>query len=539
MNERFIKSEPTNKDMIKKFKEEGMPIIGEIQEALNNNNQEFINIEPENENKASKKLHKQKDGEINFNQEIKFISNFTKKIENYINNYNQIKKDNDYFITAFHNMQKRHKENTSNQQKKYNYALGNLLKKYLNKGLVISKDSLDKDVYKESSLLIPKRRLNKFYKYDFIINEKTIDKRINKNINFLKKIKKQTNRKYELTLLKGAKLDENYIYANANIHERKKELQPKLVNSKSEDLYRYFNKITYSLKDIQNEKREIRKIKKLILEEEKRLFQQRNQNKKNANNNYNSNNNITNKNKTEDNSLFLNRLNKGKRTRSINPIMSTSIMENKNKKLISEINHLNNLNSLNSESTNLSIGNKNHDKEKKDIKLFHIYNQLSLLNYIKKRQSSIYFKNKNNPLNYSNSLNIRKKRKNSLDIPKNLNRALTVNEAYDKITDLGFISHQKNSEIKREKVKTLLKKYYGKKYQEFNEKNNHIHILNNCEKIKEKIIETEKTSTFVKYKNELPRLLQNKIELNLRLNKKLKNYGKDFIISFYDKKLND
>ena len=539
MNERFIKSEPTNKDMIKKFKEEGMPIIGEIQEALNNNNQEFINIEPENENKASKKLHKQKDGEINFNQEIKFISNFTKKIENYINNYNQIKKDNNYFITAFHNMQKRHKENTSNQQKKYNYALGNLLTKYLNKGLVISKDSLDKDVYKESSLLIPKRRLNKFYKYDFIINEKTIDKRINKNINFLKKIKKQTNRKYELTLLKGAKLDENYIYANANIHERKKELQPKLVNSKSEDLYGYFNKITYSLKDIQNEKREIRKIKKLILEEEKSLFQQRNQNKKNANNNYNSNNNITNKNKTEDNSLFLNRLNKGKRTRSINPIMSTSIMENKNKKLISEINHLNNLNSLNSESTNLSIGNKNHDKEKKDIKLFHIYNQLSLLNYIKKRQSSIYFMNKNNPLNYSNSLNIHKKRKNSLDIPKNLNRALTVNEAYDKITDLGFISHQKNSEIKREKVKTLLKKYYGKKYQEFNEKNNHIHILNNCEKIKEKIIETEKTSTFVKYKNELPRLLQNKIELNLRLNKKLKNYGKDFIISFYDKKLND
>ena len=539
MNERFIKSEPTNKDMIKKFKEEGMPIIGEIQEALNNNNQEFINIEPENENKASKKLHKQKDGEINFNQEIKFISNFTKKIENYINNYNQIKKDNDYFITAFHNMQKRRNENASNQQKKYNYALGNLLTKYLNKGLVISKDSLDKDVYKESSLLIPKRRLNKFYKYDFIINEKTIDKRINKNINFLKKIKKQTNRKYELTLLKGAKLDENYIYANANIHERKKELQPKLVNSKSEDLYGYFNKITYSLKDIQNEKREIRKIKNLILEEEKRLFQQRNQNKKNANNNYNSNNNITNKNKTEDNSLFLNRLNKGKRTRSINPIMSTSIMENKNKKLISEINHLNNLNSLNSESTNLSIGNKNHDKEKKDIKLFHIYNQLSLLNYIKKRQSSIYFMNKNNPLNYSNSLNIHKKRKSSLDIPKNLNRALTVNEAYDKITDLGFISHQKNSEIKREKVKTLLKKYYGKKYQEFNEKNNHIHILNNCEKIKEKIIETEKTSTFVKYKNELPRLLQNKIELNLRLNKKLKNYGKDFIISFYDKKLND
>ena len=539
MNERFIKSEPTNKDMIKKFKEEGMPIIGEIQEALNNNNQEFINIEPENENKASKKLHKQKDGEINFNQEIKFISNFTKKIENYINNYNQIKKDNDYFITAFHNMQKRRNENASNQQKKYNYALGNLLTKYLNKGLVISKDSLDKDVYKESSLLIPKRRLNKFYKYDFIINEKTIDKRINKNINFLKKIKKQTNRKYELTLLKGAKLDENYIYANANIHERKKESQPKLVNSKSQDLYGYFNKITYSLKDIQNEKREIRKIKKLILEEEKSLFQQRNQNKKNANNNYNSNNNITNKNKTEDNSLFLSRLNKGKRTRSINPIMSTSIMENKNKKLISEINHLNNLNSLNSESTNLSIGNKNHDKEKKDIKLFHIYNQLSLLNYIKKRQSSIYFMNKNNPLNYSNSLNIRKKRKNSLDIPKNLNRALTVNEAYDKITDLGFISHQKNSEIKREKVKTLLKKYYGKKYQEFNEKNNHIHILHNCEKIKEKIIETEKTSTFVKYKNELPRLLQNKIELNLRLNKKLKNYGKDFIISFYDKKLND
>ena len=64
-------------------------------------------------------------------------------------------------------------------------------------------------------------------------------------------------------------------------------------------------------------------------------------------------------------------------------------------------------------------------------------------------------------------------------------------------------------------------------------------MAKNTKNSMKKIIETEKTNTFVKYKNELPRLLQNKIELNLRLNKKLKNYGKDFIISFYDKKLND
>ena len=33
--------------------------------------------------------------------------------------------------------------------------------------------------------------------------------------------------------------------------------------------------------------------------------------------------------------------------------------------------------------------------------------------------------------------------------------------------------------------------------------------------------------------------MQNKIEHNLEQNEKLKNYGNDFIISFYDKKLND
>ena len=60
-----------------------------------------------------------------------------------------------------------------------------------------------------------------------------------------------------------------------------------------------------------------------------------------------------------------------------------------------------------------------------------------------------------------------------------MKRTLTVIDTYEKISHLDFISLEKDSDKKREKVTKLLKKFYGKNYQDFNKKNNHIKILRN------------------------------------------------------------
>ena len=174
--------------------------------------------------------------------------------------------------------------------------------------------------------------------------------------------------------------------------------------------------------------------------------------------------------------------------------------------------------------------------------MYSIFRQFSLSNIIKKRLSTINILNFNNSnsTNSTNSffINLQKKRRSSVIVPT-MKRTLTVIDTYEKISHLDFISLEKDSDKKREKVTKLLKKFYGKNYQDFNKKNNHIKILRNYKWMKEEIIKSENKNALVKYKNELPELMQNKIEHNLEQNEKLKNYGNDFIISFYDKKLND
>ena len=542
MHEKFNRSEHFNNDIFKKLEKKGMPIISEVKDALKDKNQEFISLNYNNKNKNKKNKINFKDREIIHSEEMKFIQNYNKKLESSLSDYNLIKKDNNFFINSFENLKKLNKKTSSNKQEEYNYIYGGLLKKYVEKGLIISKNKIDKDIYKESSLLTTNENLNKFYQFDFIINRKDKEKRTNKNINFLKKIKKQVHRIYKNALIKK---EENDTFMN--VHERKKINQMTFIKNKSPNLI--LNDINYT-KDIQNEKNEIKKIKNLILEEEKELFLKRNKTQKiNMINNNNRSNS------------FILRIDKGK-IRTINPIMTTKYNYNdnpinRNNNIILEYNNMNkniiqnknNINSIQTSSTNLSNANiNNNENETKEKKLYYIYNQLSFYDYIKKRQTSINLSNKNNQINYSNYLssrdsifiNLRKKRKTKIDLSNKINNALSMNEAYDKISksNLDFISFKENSEEKRIKVDNLLKKYYGKKYQAYNKKTNHIKITNNYQKIKEKIIKSEYKNIFIKYKKELPKLLQNKIELNLKLNKKLKNYGNEFIFSFYDKKLN-
>ena len=197
MHEKFNRSEHFNNDIFKKLEKKGMPIISEVKDALKDKIHEFISLNYNNKNKNKKNKINFKDREIIRGEEMKFIQNYNKKLESSLSDYNLIKKDNNFFINSFENLKKLNKKASSNKQEEYNYIYGGLLKKYVEKGLIISKNKIDKDIYKESSLLTTNENLNKFYQFDFIINRKDKEKRTNKNINFLKKIKKQVHRIYK------------------------------------------------------------------------------------------------------------------------------------------------------------------------------------------------------------------------------------------------------------------------------------------------------------------------------------------------------
>ena len=175
------------------------------------------------------------------------------------------------------------------------YIFGNLIKKYSQRGLEISKKLFDKDIYKESGLLLMNNDLNKFYNFEYTMNKNNKNKKAEKNINFLNKIKKQAQKLYNKRLLerKNFEEEENIIYFNkknennANnenngnntnnnndpnnnasslLQEKKAE-----IKNKRQNLNVFINIINIILKEIKEEKDEIKKLKKLILEEEKMI----------------------------------------------------------------------------------------------------------------------------------------------------------------------------------------------------------------------------------------------------------------------------
>ena len=559
MNEKTLnKSAPSYRIIIDRLKKEGMPLINEIEYNLMTNDPNEKTIKKLNKfNNKSSEIRNQ--NRVNYSEAMKFISRFNKNMKINLVSYNKRKKDNIIFAESYNKLKKiNEKKLPSIKQDKINYIFGGLMNKYDKKGFQITTKDFNKDIYKENGLLMSNSGLNKFYKYDFITNRNEKNKRVDKNINFLSKINKQTQILYNKILIERKNLEEEnekFIFFNNSNKEQfipqKQQEENKPENKpepkgKRQNLFNFMKNINIIIREIKEEKTEIKKLKKLILEEEKKIMIQnrkiREQNKKFIN-------------KLKENSSF-ERNPKGKRTRTINPIMSIHFGKrnkseikndkneselikeeiNKNKKENSlnnislQSNNIKNINSTQSESTNLS-NNFHLDLQKKRF-LHSIYNQFSLSNMMKRRLSTINFLNFNNS-NSTNSgfFNLRKKRRSSMKVPI-MKRALTVSDTYEKISNLDFISLEKDSEKKREDVTILLKKYYGKNYQDFNKKNNHIKLLRNYERMKEEIIKSENKNTSVKYKNELPILMQNKIEHNLEQNEKLKNYGNDFIISF-------
>ena len=83
----------------------------------------------------------------------------------------------------------------------------------------------------------------------------------------------------------------------------------------------------------------------------------------------------------------------------------------------------------------------------------------------------------------------------------------------------------------------LLKKYYGKRYSEFNMKNNHIKIFNNFIRLKDELIRTENKNEFYQNSEDLPKITRKKIEHNLDNEEELKSAGDIFLKNFFNKKL--
>ena len=564
MDEKINRSVPSNRRIIDTLKKEGKPLINEIEDALifKNSSQNSFSNSNSNLNLLDN------NNRINYTEAMKFIHKFNKNMTNSIDSYNQRSQENNLFKKSFNNIKKIQHKIASTESNKINYIFGNLIKKYSQRGLEISKKLFDKDIYKESGLLLMNNDLNKFYNYEYTMNKNNKNKKAEKNINFLNKIKKQAQKLYNKRLLerKNFEEEENIIYFNksnennennanninnnndTNNNNASSQLQEKKaeIKNKRQNLNVFINRVNIILREIKEEKDEIKKLKKLILEEEKMIsFQKRK---------YDEENNIN-----LENSEFTNQR-KNKKTKTINPIMSLHFgQKNKNdkKKLISEesnvfsstdnankentsqSNIINNQNKyVQSESTNIT---NNNIRENNNINYLNkIYNHLTLEKIKKKRLSSIALFNRKKNFKKSNSIiNLKKKRRVSLIVPKNLQKSLTVSDTYEKISNLDFISYKKDTNKKREKVSNLLKKYYGRKYKEFNMKNNHILILNNYVRLREEIIKSEKNNDFYIYNNDLPQLMKRNIEINLEQNEKLKNYGNTFIQSFYDKKLKD
>ena len=135
------------------------------------------------------------------------------------------------------------------------------------------------------------------------------------------------------------------------------------------------------------------------------------------------------------------------------------------------------------------------------------------------------------------TINLKRQRRATIFDTKIFKKSSTVDDIYEKISNLDFISYKQNTIAKKDKVNNLLKKYYGKKYQNYNKKNNHIKILDNYIRMKDDIIKSENKNSIIKYKDDLPKLIRNKVETSIEQNEKLKNVPEIFIKSFFKKKI--
>ena len=554
MNEKMHLSAPSNRAIIKKFKKEGMPDIKSIENILFFQRADKLKNKFNKINKNKNKENKtDNDNNINYTEAIRFIYKFNNQMTRSFEDYKSQQKENIYFKNSYKNYKDKEKKMPFIEHEKIIYAFGNLLKRYNDKGLKITRKSFDKDLYKECGLLHQdSNSLNKFYKYNYSSSDINIkNKKSRKNIDFLVKIKKQIRGVYNKRILEGKKLQDNYenikFFGDNKPKSEEFIYKTKIKESKLKrhDAITFFHDVNFMYKEIDDEKKEINRLKKLILNQEKENIL-----KKRI---YNEDNKIV---KIEDNSYFP--IHKRNKLKIINPIMSTKFINNSASSILSNIEeekiHINDKKKLISEESKIfsTIENQNiKSNNNSQINLTKSdstnitqnnlidINNFSLGNVMRRRLSSNPYFNKKRDSNTMRSItiNLKRQRRATIFDTKIFKKSSTVDDIYEKISNLDFISYKQNTIAKKDKVNNLLKKYYGKKYQNYNKKNNHIKILDNYIRMKDDIIKSENKNSIIKYKDDLPKLIRNKVETSIEQNEKLKNVPEIFIKSFFKKKI--
>ena len=351
-----------------------------------------------------------------------------------------------------------------------------------------------------------------------------------------------------LQLMKQQKIISKYRSDGNNKEKLAKELLKKAIKEANKKYILEAYDKDHDIYETLAEHKEIDTLTKLIrIEEKNNLYQKRK---------FDRQNNINNS-----NIAFMKRK-RTKKVKTINPIMSSHYRNNINDQkteLISEennvsyspdnlnrdstifTNNLNNQNIYQSESTNMT--HNNNDQTGSGLNyITDIYRNLNLAKVMKKRLSSVNLLNKFYLMNKSESKTSNQDdaqniRRGSVEVPRNLKLSISAGDIYEKISNMDFLSYKKNKDKKKEKVTVLLKKYYGKKYSEFNMKNNHIKIFNNFIRLKDELIRTENKNEFYQNSADLPKITRKKIEHNLDNEEELKSAGDIFLKNFFNKKL--
>ena len=560
--EKEVRLSPLDSNLIKRLIKVKKPNINEIRNALTYENR-YINEFIVN-NKNNKQINRnQSENNIDYIEARKFIHKFNKKFKYNRNNYYQQSKETNNFQRLFAGVKKMQRKLPALETDKINYNFCNLMNKYEEKGLRITKEFFNKDIFTSNTgLLLFKDDLNNFYKYDFMLNKGEKGNKYQKNLNFLFKVKRHANQKYNKIILQQKKLErgnKDLIFFNSSNNNDKKNsisitmptqpIRKRLqIKNKRHNLQDFLNKISIGLKELKEEKEEIDTLTKLIrIEEKNNLYQKRK---------FDRQNNINNS-----NIAFMKRK-RTKKVKTINPIMSSHYRNNINDQkteLISEennvsyspdnlnrdstifTNNLNNQNIYQSESTNMT--HNNNDQTGSGLNyITDIYRNLNLAKVMRKRLSSVNLLNKFYLMNKSESKtsnqdDAQNNRRGSVEVPRNLKLSISAGDIYEKISNMDFLSYKKNKDKKKERVTVLLKKYYGKKYSEFNMKNNHIKIFNNFIRLKDELIRTENKNEFYQNSADLPKITRKKIEHNLDNEEELKSAGDIFLKNFFNKKL--
>ena len=264
----------SKKLLIKKLKEEGKGKFYNIDQILSYKKPKIYKIQKiDDKNYKEEESHNQA-----YNESLKIFRQFNNKFKKGIEIYNSVKNENNEFIKEYRDYKNDHKRMFIKDTKQKNFIFGSLLNSYKKKGIQIPPKILDYDVYKESGLLISKKRkIEEFFDQEINLKGTNNDKG-EKSVKFLKKLAHEVKKVYNKRMFninnKSMNNSENtnkesLSYENDDNEYIKNELDLK-KKIKKEKYLSFFNRLHSNIKEIKKQEKENNRLKELIAYEEEK-----------------------------------------------------------------------------------------------------------------------------------------------------------------------------------------------------------------------------------------------------------------------------